>query len=107
MCFYDKGDIAGYINSIKKALSVSPMHSDSHYHMSIAFLSSQDYISAEKHARLAWEISGDNLTAYNYAYILSLNNNYKIMDHLMQRTGVFMTKVIPMSILMYVIRVTL
>lgn len=91
MCFYDKGNIADYINSIQRALSVCPMHSDSHYHMSIAFLSSQDYISAEKHARLAWEISGDNLTAYNYAYILSLNNNYKIMDHLMQRTGVFMT----------------
>ncbi|WP_166266939.1 tetratricopeptide repeat protein [Providencia sp. M-27] len=91
ICFYDKGNITSYIKNIQRALSVSPMHSDSHYHMSIAFLSSEDYISAEKHARLAWEISGDNLTAYNYAYILSLNSNYKILDHLMQRTGIFMT----------------
>ncbi|EKT53340.1 tetratricopeptide repeat protein [Providencia burhodogranariea] len=90
MCYYEKGDMTSYIEKINNALSVSPLHSDSHYHLSIELSSSEDDILAEKHARLAWEISGDSITAYNYAHILSLNNNYKMLHRLMQKTSVFL-----------------
>ncbi|QDY44249.1 tetratricopeptide repeat protein [Candidatus Pantoea soli] len=82
-CLKEKGDIDGYVSCIKNALLVSPLHSDSHYLMSLALLDDENYADAEYHARTAWEVAGDDVTAYNYAYILSFNNKYELLDSLL------------------------
>ncbi|EIB96329.1 tetratricopeptide repeat protein [Pantoea sp. Sc1] len=82
-CLKEKGDYEGYVSCIRNALSVSPLHSDSHYLMSLTLLEDENYVLAESHAKTAWEVAGDDITAYNYAYILSLNNKYELLDSLL------------------------
>lgn len=64
LCLLDKGDIAGYRACLDTALSVSPYHADTHYHYSLLKVDDEDLPMAEHHARLAWELTGDDTAAY-------------------------------------------
>lgn len=83
LCLLDKGDLAGYRACLNEALSVSPYHADTHYYLSLLKMDEDDLPTAERHAKLAWELTGDDTTAYNYAYIQSLSGQYQDLDRLL------------------------
>lgn len=82
LCFLDKKDIVSYKLCLENALSINKYHADTHYYYSLLYID-DDLSRAEHHAKLAWEIMGDDITAYNYAYIQSLTGNYKNLNKLL------------------------
>jgi hypothetical protein len=43
-------------------------------------LEEEDLSGAEYHAKIAWELAGDEVTAYNYAYVQSLIGKYDLLS---------------------------
>ncbi|HFZ8993022.1 TPA: tetratricopeptide repeat protein [Citrobacter freundii] len=76
LCYKQKGCLKEYKACIEEALRLNPWHSDSHYCLSMLLTEHGDIEAAEHHARMAWELSGDDMTAYNYAYTQSINGKY-------------------------------
>ena len=85
LCYLEKGDLPAYEACLKEALRLNPYHSDSHYHYSLFLADNESYEFAEHHAELAWQLSGDDITAYNYAYMQSQRSCYDRL-HIMQPT---------------------
>lgn len=80
LCMQLKGDLPGFKICVEQALTINPYHSDSHYHYSLIKLDEDDLSSAEYHAKMAWELSSDDVTAYNYAYVQSLTGKYDLLS---------------------------
>lgn len=83
LCMSEQGKAEEWKRCILKSLEVSPYHSDSHYFYSLYNYEQDNIELAEHHARLAWELSGSDLTAYNLAFIESLKNDYTDLTELM------------------------
>ncbi|HBQ5109302.1 TPA: tetratricopeptide repeat protein [Klebsiella pneumoniae] len=82
LCYEQQGNFEDYRSCVEEAIRINPYNSDSHYYLSLIMASLEDYNGAEKHAKVAWELSGDDMTAYNYAYIQSINGTYHNLDKL-------------------------
>ncbi|WP_367144221.1 tetratricopeptide repeat protein [Pantoea stewartii] len=83
LCLLEKGDLSAYEKCLKEALRLNPYHSDSHYYYSLFLADRENYELAETHAELAWQLTGDDITAYNYAYMQSQRSCYNNL-HMMQ-----------------------
>ncbi|MDX7986987.1 tetratricopeptide repeat protein [Xenorhabdus sp. 12] len=76
LCYKEKHDKKKFKESVLESLKVDPYYSDGHYQYSLILLSENDIFNAENHAKIAWELSGDDISSYNYAYILSIQDKY-------------------------------
>ncbi|HBR2218126.1 tetratricopeptide repeat protein [Klebsiella variicola] len=82
LCYEQQGNFKDYRACVEEAIRINPYNSDGHYYLSLIMASLEDYNEAEKHARVAWELAGDDMTAYNYAYLQSINGSYQDLDKL-------------------------